>query len=288
MRFYYFNAFKILNMKIGVDLGGTNIRTALCKEDKILDQKQHELINKESLSDTVEQLISLIRSVFKPDVKGIGIGVPSVVDIQKGIVYNVTHIPSWKKVELKDILEKEFDVPVYVNNDVNCFILGEYMHGTAKGYDPVVGLAIGTGLGSGIINEGKLFIGANCGAGEVGPMPYMGKTLECFVSGNFFKVFYNTTAREMAEKAYKGDSQARQVWEEFGLHMGNAVKIVAYAYDPQAIILGGSISRAYSLFEKSMMTSLQDFEFPESLKGLKIMVTSNPDITILGAASLVP
>jgi len=275
-------------MRLGIDLGGTNIRVALCKEDEILVHKQHELVNKESLSDTIEQLIGLVRSVFRLEVKGIGIGVPSVVDIQKGIVYNVTHIPSWKKVELKDILQKEFNVPVYVNNDVNCFILGEYMYGAGKGYDPVVGLAIGTGLGSGIIIDGRLFIGANCGAGEVGPMPYMGKTLEYYVSGNFFKAFYNTTAREMAEKAYKGDSQATQAWEEFGRHMGNAVKIVAYAYDPQAIILGGSVSKAYSLFEKSMMASLQDFEFPESLKKLKIMVTTNPDITILGAASLVP
>lgn len=277
-----------MNMRLGIDLGGTNIRAALCEEDKLLAHKHHELVNKDSLTDTIEQLISMIRSVLRPEVKGIGIGVPSVVDIHKGIVYNVTHIPSWNKVELKDILEKEFHVPVYINNDVNCFILGEYMHGTARGYDPVVGLAIGTGLGSGIINEGKLFIGANCGAGEVGPMPYMGKTLEYYVSGNFFKAFYNTTAREMAEKAYKGDSQALQTWEEFGRHMGDALKIVAYAYDPQAVILGGSISKAYSLFEKSMMASMQDFEFPESLKKLKIMVTSNPDITILGAASLAP
>lgn len=275
-------------MKIGIDLGGTNIRAALCKDDKLLVHKQHELADKESLSGTVEQLINLIHSVFRPEVKGIGIGVPSVVDIRKGIVYNVTHIPSWKKVELKDILEKEFNVPVYVNNDVNCFILGEYNYGMGRGYDPVVGLAIGTGLGSGIINDGKLFLGANCGAGEVGPMPYMGKTLEYYVSGNFFKVFHNSTAREMAEKAYKGDNMALKAWEEFGRHMGNAIKFVAYAYDPQAIILGGSISKAYSLFEKSMTESLKDFEFPESLKKLKILVTSNPDITILGAASLVP
>ncbi len=275
-------------MRIGVDLGGTNIRTALCHDGRIINQKQHELINKDSLTDTLSQLSSLIRSVFHPEVRGIGIGVPSVVDIHNGIVYNVTHIPSWIKVELKDILEKEFEVPVYVNNDVNCFILGEFFFGLAKGYDPVVGLAMGTGLGSGIIVDGKLFIGANCGAGEVGPIPYMGKTLEYYCSGNFFNVFYKTSAREMAEKATEGDASAISAWEEFGRHFANAIKIVAYAYDPQAIILGGSISKAYPFFEKSMMASLQDFEFPESLKKLKIMVTSNPDITILGAASLVP
>ncbi|MGQ9621775.1 MAG: ROK family protein [Bacteroidales bacterium] len=254
----------------------------------MFNKKKHLLVNKESIGKTLEQLMSLIHSVFAPEVKGIGIGVPSVVDIQKGIVYNVTHIPSWTKVELKDILESEFNVPVYVNNDVNCFILGEYLFGSAKGYDPVVGLAVGTGLGSGIINEGRLFIGANCGAGEVGPIPYLGKTLEYYCSGNFFNAFYQTSALEMAEKAFKGDPSAINAWHDFGNHFGNAIKIVAYAYDPKAIIIGGSISKAYSLFEKSMMASLKDYEFPESIKKLKIMVTSNPDITILGAASLVP
>ncbi|MGB4291544.1 MAG: ROK family protein [Bacteroidales bacterium] len=216
------------------------------------------------------------------------IGVPSVVDIYNGIVYNVTHIPSWTKVELKNILESEFKVPVYVNNDVNCFVLGEYVYGTAKGYDPVVGLAVGTGLGSGIIIDGKLFTGANCGAGEVGPMPYLGKTLEYYVSGNFFQAFFRTPAREMAEKAFNGNYESILAWNEFGKHFANAIKIVAYAYDPQAIIIGGSISKAFSLYEKSMLESLQDSEFPESLKKLKILVTSNPDITILGAASLIP
>jgi len=275
-------------MRIGVDLGGTNIRAALCKEENLVSQQRHELVHKESLEDTLVQLKTLLHAVFHPEVKGIGIGVPSVVDTEHGIVYNVTNIPSWKKVELKDYLEKEFHVPVYINNDVNCFALGEYKYGMARGYDPVVGLAIGTGLGAGIIIGGKLFTGTNCGAGEVGPMPYLGKTLEYYCSGNFFEVFWQSSAREMAEKARQGDPSATRAWEEFGHHFGNAIKIVAYAYDPQAIILGGSISQAFQLFEKSMYRSLSDFEFPESLKKLKILVTANPDITLLGAASLVP
>lgn len=275
-------------MRIGVDLGGSNIRAARCDNGKILNQNRHELSHKESLPATLDQVRSLIHSVFDPSVKGIGIGVPSVVDLNQGIVYNVTNIPSWKRVELKVFLEKEFRVPVFINNDVNCFILGEYLYGKARGYDPVVGLAIGTGLGAGIITNGRLFTGANCGAGEVGPMPYLGKTLEYYCSGNYFQVFWQSSAREMAEKAGKGDPASIRAWEEFGRHFGNAIKIVAYAYDPQMIILGGSISLAYPLFEKSMKDSLSDYEFPESLKKLKILVTSNPDITILGAASLVP
>ena len=91
-------------MKIGVDLGGTNIRVGLIDELKIVKQNKVLLQNKHNLDSTLEQLISLIHSVFNDTVTGIGIGVPSVVDIEQGIVYDVVNIPSWKEVHLREIL----------------------------------------------------------------------------------------------------------------------------------------------------------------------------------------
>ena len=108
-------------MFIGVDLGGTNIRAGLLQKGVLTEVKQTLLVEKESLQQTVNQIISTIAPLIKPGVKGIGIGVPSVVDIENGIVYNVVNIPSWKKVELKKIIETEFGLPVSINNDVNCF-----------------------------------------------------------------------------------------------------------------------------------------------------------------------
>jgi glucokinase len=119
-------------MKIGIDLGGTNIRAGLIEAGAILSVKHAFLTEKDSLQKTLSQLISVVAPLVNPAVKGIGIGVPSVVDVENGIVFDVVNIPSWKRVELKKILEKEFKIPVYINNDVNCFALGEHRYGGAN------------------------------------------------------------------------------------------------------------------------------------------------------------
>ena len=119
-------------MTIGVDLGGTNVRCGLVENGNVVtrlsepccfDQPEHEVVN---------QIKGLIHRLINPSVTGIGIGVPSVVNELKGIVYNVMNIPSWKEVHLKDILEAEFGIPVFVNNDSNCFALGEHRCGAGK------------------------------------------------------------------------------------------------------------------------------------------------------------
>src|SRR5690606_33938887 len=149
-----------------------------------------------SFDSTMEQVFRLIGPLATKEVAGIGVGVPSVVDVERGTVYNVTNIPSWTRVELKSIVEREFKLPVFVNNDVNCYVLGEHRFGLAQGFDTVVGMSIGTGLGSGIIIKNKLYIGNNCGAGEIGLLPYKDKNIEYYASGNVFKAFHGTTAVE--------------------------------------------------------------------------------------------
>jgi glucokinase len=273
-------------MIIGVDLGGTKIRAGINSGGVISDHCHTLLQSKDSLDETLAQIKNLIAPLIKPGILGIGIGVPSVVDIEKGIVYNVVNIPSWERVELKAILEKEFGLPVLVNNDVNCFILGEHRYGLARGFSSIVGLTLGTGLGSGIIINNELYPGINCGAGEIGYLPYLKHNLEHYCSGIFFETEKNTTALEAFENARKGDEEALESWKEFGIHMGNAIKCVLYAFDPEAVIIGGSVSNAYSFFHKSMMQEMQDFIFTESLKKLKIILSVNKDIQLIGASAL--
>ena len=274
-------------MIIGVDLGGTKIRAGINSDGIISDHRFTLLHSKDSLDSTLSQLKTFIAQLIKPGILGIGIGVPSIVDVDKRIVYNVVNIPSWERVELKDILEKEFKLPVFVNNDVNCFVLGEQRYGQAKNYSSLVGLTIGTGLGSGIITNGKLYSGANCGAGEIGYLPYLKHNLEHYCSGIFFELEKNTTAIKVFNDASAGDDSALAIWREFGVHMGNAVKCVMYAYDPEAIIIGGSVANAYKFFQDSMKKEMQDFLFPGSLKKLKIILSDNKDIQLLGASALV-
>lgn len=274
-------------MIIGVDLGGTKMRAGINYDGSITDHRYSLLHSKDSLDETLSQVIGLISPLVKPGMTGIGIGVPSVVDIERGIVYNVVNIPSWERVELKDILEKEFNLPVFVNNDVNCFVLGEQRYGLAKGFSSLVGLTLGTGLGSGIIINNQLYAGANCGAGEIGYLPYRNHNLEYYCSGNFFQSEKHSSALVAFEEAGKGNSQALKSWNEFGIHIGNAIKCVLYAFDPEAVIIGGSVSNAYNFFYDSMIKELQDFLFPESIKKLKIIQSVNKDIQLLGASALI-
>jgi glucokinase len=274
-------------MVIAVDLGGTNIRAGLVENGRLLKHRDAKLIEKDILQSTLEQLATLVKSVMKPGVTGIGIGVPSVVDINTGIVYDVTNIPSWKKVELKSILEGRFGVRVMVNNDVNCFILGEHRYGLAKGCASVVGLAMGTGLGGGIIINNELYVGNNCGAGEFGLVPYLDENIEAYCSGGFFSKKYNTTALEAFSRALAGEPDAQESWQEFGFHLGNAIKTVVYTYDPEVIVLGGSLSKASHFYTSAMFASMLDFAFPESMKRLKVFTSQNDNITLLGASSLV-
>jgi len=274
-------------MFIGVDLGGTNIRAGIIEDGVITEVKQIFLTDKESLQKTLSQLIAIITSLIRPEVKGIGIGVPSVVDIENGIVFDVVNIPSWQRVELKKILEAEFKIPVFVNNDVNCFALGEHRYGQAKSFSSFVALALGTGLGAGIIINDTLYSGNNCGAGEIGSLPYLDKNLEFYTSSTFFESIHSTTALEAHDSAVRGEKDAIKIWNEYGLHLGNVMKAVAYTYDPEAIVLGGSISKAYTFFEDSMKKSLSDFQFPETIKRLKILNSNIENIALLGAAALV-
>lgn len=274
-------------MIIGVDLGGTNIRAGLVDGGAIKSMNQAFLTEKESLEKTISQLISVISPLITTGVKGIGIGVPSVVDIENGIVFDVVNIPSWKRVELRKILEAEFKIPVFINNDVNCLALGEHQFGEAKSFSSFVALALGTGLGAGIVINNKLYSGSNCGAGEIGSLPYLDYNFEFYTSSTFFESISSTTALKAHEAALNGNEEALQLWKTYGFHLGNVMKAIAYTYDPQAIVLGGSIAKAYTFFRDSMKKSLLEFQFPETIKNLKILRSKTANIALLGAAALV-
>ena len=273
-------------MTIGIDLGGTNVRCGLVENGNLVKKLSEPCRSDQPENVVIEQIKKLIRQLINPSVESIGIGVPSVVDIQKGIVYNVQNIPSWKEVHLKDILEVEFKIPVYINNDANCFALGEQRCGTGKSYENVIGVTLGTGVGAGLIINDRLYSGINTGAGEIGCLPYLEHTLEFYCGSAFFEEFYNISGKEAMQLAQNGDSKGLKIWEEFGKHIGVLVKIILYAYDPDAIIFGGSITNAYPYFEKAMRKEMETFDYPETIKKIQIMISTRDDIGLLGAASL--
>ncbi len=280
------NKFNYIIMKLAIDLGGTNIRIAQVENHIILSKKTVPCLSTGTEEEVLSQIQRLIDNMLTSDITGIGIGVPSVVNHQKGIVYNVTNIPSWKEVHLKQILESKYDLPVSVNNDANCFTLGEKLYGQGTQYSNLIGITLGTGVGAGIIINNELYCGENTGAGEIGSLTYLDKDFEYYCSSKFFADCYHTTGKETYEKAFSEDPVATEIWNEFGKHLSNLIKAVLFTYDPMAIIFGGSISSAFPFFIQSLKKNILDFPYEKTLKNVHLLCTENPDISILGAASL--
>ena len=202
------------------------------------------------------------------------------------IIYDIINLPAWETIPLRDILEGRYSIPVHLNNDANCFAKGEYIYGAGKAYNNFVGLSIGTGLGMGIIIERKLHNGLFFGAGEIGMVTYKDSIIEYYVSSLFFERNFNATAKELSLLATQGDATALQAYREFGLHLGNAINNINYMIAPEAIVLGGSIRKAFPLFKKSMEATLKTFAFPKQTEHLVIEVSGVNGTAILGAAAL--
>jgi glucokinase len=274
-------------MKIAIDLGGTSLRLARIENgriSKLLKTKCPAQSDEQTVLDTIK---AHIRDMLTPDVEMIGIGVPSVVDAARGIVYDVANIPSWKEVHLKEILEDEFHVPVYVDNDVNCFVLGEKKFGAGKPFDDFVGITLGTGVGAGIIIGGHLYRGANTGAGEVGALPYLDSDYEHYCSSMFLKHCGTQTGEQLTTKAASGDAAALDIWRQFGFHLGKLLQALLFTYDPQAVIIGGGITAAAPYFEISMRQSLLDgFPYQRSAQRVQIFFSMLEGCNMLGASRL--
>ena len=271
---------------IGIDLGATNIRGAIVSSDSLGQITSVRIHSDGTVEDVLEDIYQVIDTLLTPTIAAIGIGVPSVVDVEQGIVYDVQYIPSWKEVRLKNMLESRYNIPVFVNNDANCFALGEYYFGKGRGTASMVGLTIGTGLGGGIIIHEKLFAGYNCGAGEFGCLPYKDHILEYYCSGSFFKNVYNLNGTAVYAAARIGDEGALQLYAELGIHVGEAIKMVMYTYDPELIVLGGSVSQAYDLFRETMWATVKTLVYSKSAERIRIETSDLENSGILGAAAL--
>ena len=252
---------------LGVDIGGTNLRAGLVEDNVVVRIESLKIKKAGSENEIMDDLNSLIGKFLKDKIEGIGIGVPSIVDPEKGIVYDATNIPAWKEVHLKEQIEAKYNIPVYVNNDANCFVMGEKYFGKGKEYKNIVGLIIGTGLGSGLVLNNHLYAGENCGAGEFGMIPFREHDFEYYCSGQFFESVYG-------------------IFTQFGSNLGEAIKVIMLAVDPEIFILGGSVSKSYEFFKDSMWESIRKFVYVHSSAKIKVEISETNNIAILGASAL--
>jgi glucokinase len=274
------------NNIIGIDLGGTNVRGGIVSGAKLNGLVSTPINAQGTSEEALEELFSFTDRLINPSVTAIGIGVPGLVNIADGIVFDVVNIPSWTEIPLRKRMEDRYHVPVLINNDANCFALGEYYFGQGKGSVSMVGLTIGTGLGSGLILNKKLYSGRNCGAGEFGMIDYLDQCVEYYASGSFFKNVYDADGEAVFKQAQAGEKHALKMYAELGMHLGNAIKMILYALDIELIILGGSVSQAFPYFSKTMLERIQTFAFQKSAKSLAIKVSQLANSGVLGAAAL--
>ncbi len=275
---------------IGVDLGGTKVNAGLVVGSRV-GKSFKSLLSFNDASTSVDVVISniadTIEKVFEPGVKGIGIGVPSIVNRKEGIIYDAQNIISWKEVALGPILEKKFGVPVFLDNDANCFAIGERFYGKGQDYENFVGLTIGTGFGGGIINGGYLLKDENCMSGEFGELYYLDSKAEDYCSGHFFREKYNVDGAILYRNAERGEAEALKIFAEFGYHLGRVIKMIITSVDPQAIIIGGSIVGSRKFFETSMRAEVKKFTYTRASEKLVIEFSDNAVYApVLGAAAV--
>ncbi len=271
---------------IGVDLGGTKVAAGRVCDGAIEALVKYAVPAHEDRDTVLGVVMDAITEVSTPEVAAIGCGVPSVVDVADGIVREVGNIPSWKAVPLKSELENRFDLPAAIDNDANAFALGEFVFGAGRGRRHLVGMTLGTGLGTGVVMDGRLLHGANCGVGELGKTAHKGLMLQGWCASPYFLREWGVDAGELHRRARDGDKTAVKAFDAYGEELSAAIMLALHAYDPEIIVLGGSISSAFDLFEGGMRRGLERFAYPHIVDRVEIVPSELEHAAVLGAAAL--
>ncbi len=281
--------------RIGIDVGGTNVKLALVDDKGNITYSNSVPTRAEmGYEYTVNNIKQAIRDLLvetklsTKDIEGIGFGFPGQVDYKSGVVRLAPNIPGWVDVPIAKLIEDEFKIPTRVDNDVRCAALGELNYGAGKGCENLICITVGTGIGSGLIINGKLVRGASNAAGEIGhiklqmhdgPICGCGDTgcMEAFASGpsivamaeNYIRGGKSTKFREMAngaqitpyivcEAAKAGDPVAKRIFTIMGEYIGIGLASVVNLLNPEKIIVGGGVADAGDLLLNPMKQTLKD------------------------------
>ena len=258
-------------IKIGIDVGGTKICAGLVKDGNILTKETIPTPITENREKVIESIHSIIKKLKVRNLAGIGIGVPGLVNIKAGVVYDIQNIPALTGVSLKETIEKQWNLPVYVNNDANCFAVSEATDGAAAGAPVVFGVIIGTGTGGGICIDGRPLIGANAISGEWGhnPLPwsqedelpgtqcYCGQRgcIETFLSGpgmsrdHLQHTATTLSAKQIIALAEQNNDAALQTLYRYEDRLARGLASIINILDPDVIVLGGGLSNIARLYE---------------------------------------
>lgn len=299
-------------MLLGFDIGGTKCAVTLGRDERSTiniiekkvvptDKSVYEMI--ELLFNTAEELLAE-KSVSNENISGIGISCGGPLSSKLGIILSPPNLPGWDNIPIVDLAEKRFGKAVLLQNDANACAIAEWKYGAGKGYNNVIFLTFGTGMGAGLIMDGKLYSGTNDLAGEVGHLRLaeigpvgFGKagSFEGFCSGGGIaqlaqmkvrqklqmgeKVSFcdslndlpNLTAKIVAEAAYEGDEVALDIYKMCAEYLGRGLSLLVDILNPEVIILGSIYGRAKSLIEPYMREMMEKEAITDSYRNCKIV-----------------
>jgi len=288
---------------LGIDWGGTYIKAGLVgAQGKILKRKVYP--SKADKQGFIGDLKLLLKEFSSFNIQGIGIGVPGIVDVEKGFIYYLPNIPGWENYSLQSVLKKSLKLPVFINNDANAFALAESRFGAAKGKKRVIFLTLGTGLGGAVICNGKLLEGKTS-ATELGHVPInlKGKLCGCggrgcietYVGNRYLLSRYKSLkkgkheAKEVKQLFQRGlaeEKEALIVWKEFSHNLGKFLAGMINVFNPQVIVFGGGVSGAFKLFKPLVAQEIKkQVMWPQNL-GVKLVKAKLTNAGIIGASLL--
>lgn len=311
------NQESVEGLVFAADLGGTHLRAALIDQTgKIHSQVKHETpsgANAESVVAALVNSASELRSALDGPLVGASIVVPGTVNKQNTTVVQAPNLPSLDSFGLKDALEKRLKLSVLLENDANAAAVGEMWLGAARGARNVICITLGTGVGGGIILDGKLWRGTDGSAGELGHTtvdPFMGPQCKCGNTG-CLEMFASATAivrmtRESlsnypktilrdqcltAEKVYdaakQGDELALAIFKKVGQYLGVGLANLINVLGPEVIVIGGGVANAWDLFESDLNEQIKKRAFPSLSGQVRIRQAECGDNAgLLGAAKL--
>lgn len=271
---------------IGIDIGGTSMVAARFSESEILDRTEVATGADRQAGVIMESLFGAIDKVLTNEVVGIGIGMPGFMDTASGEILLINNIPSFRGFSVKQAVEKRFGIPVFQNNDANCFALGEAWFGAGKAYNNMVGVTLGTGLGGGIIINRKIHTGLVGGAGELGCFPFKGGIVEDTCSAALFASKYHQTGAELFHEAKKGNREALAAFDELGSNIGEMLNVVMYILAPEAFIIGGSVAKGWAFLEKPIRKEIDKFPVELISKKTVLEKAQLNNAGLYGAAAL--
>lgn len=275
-----------MKYSIGIDLGGTDIKAGLLTADgKLLGRTVVSTRVSEGARAIAARIAQTIRQVIKTaeleshlcgdinqKVIGIGVGAPGLIIADSGIIHFSPNFPGWTDIPLLDYVSAELhdlDIPLYIDNDVNVMVLGELHHGAGVGYDNVVALTLGTGVGGGVVINRTVYHGSwntagelghtvvkpngrKCGCGNhgcleayAGARPIVERTQKQIAQGKKTCLKPDgLTPKKIAQAASNGDELAQEIFSETGRYIGVALTSIAHILNPQIAVIGGGIATA--------------------------------------------